>query len=367
MRFESKLVLPVVLAAGLAGTLAGCGNGAKASLPTVDQGAATAAGVRIVQPSARLDGSGLTVTGQLRSRNEATLSAPAGGQVVKLFVDVGDRVKKEQPLIQIDPSNVSIQVEQARAARAVAEAGFKSAARELERTKQLRASDGAPEAALDRMQSAYDQAAAGYEQAKAAAKMAEEVLHDHTLRAPFDGVISARMVKLGETVASVPPTQMIALVDPQHLEVRLPVPEAVAGSVAVGAKLAGTVSPSGKPFEAQVRAIGAAVEQLSRTVEVLADVTSPIAPELRPGALVDVSLVAGDTAGVYVPAEAVQKDGDKHFVWIDDADKAKRREVEATPVSTQFFHVRSGLGVEDRVVRDGAAGLKEGMALRILD
>ena len=99
----------------------------------------------------------------------------------------------------------------------------------------------------------------------------------------------------------------------------------------------------------------------------LADVTSAILPELRPGSLVDVSLVAGDTEGVYVPAEAVQKDGEKLFVWIDEAAKAKRREVEATPVSTQFFHVRSGLGVEDRVVRDGAAGLQDGMSLRILD
>ena len=366
MRFDKNVVLPVLLVVGLA-VLAGCGSGDKASLPTVDREAVRAAGVRIVQPAPRLEAAGLKVTGQLRARSEATLSAPAGGRVEKLLVDVGDKVKKDQPLLQIDSSNVVIGVAQARAARSMAEAAYKSAARELERTKQLRESDGAPEAALDRMQAAHDQALAAFEQAKAAAAMAEENLRDHTLRAPFDGVVTARFVKVGETVATMPPTPMLTVVDTGRLEIRLPVPEALAGSVAPGAKLAGTVNPSGQAFEAAIRTVGAVVELQTRTVEVLADVTSPHTPELRPGSLVDVALTPADTAGVYLPAEAVQREGEKLFVWIEEAAKAKRREVEATPVSTQFFHVRSGLGVDDHVVRDGAAGLAEGMDLRVLD
>lgn len=366
MRFEPKVVPPVLLVAGLLVALAGCSAGAdKASLPAVDREAAAASGVRIVQPAARLDAVGLKVTGQLRARNEATLSAPATGRVEKVLVEVGDRVKKDQPLVKIDDSNMVIGVQQARAARAMAEAAYKSAARELERTRQLRESDGVPEAALERMQAAHDQALAGYEQAKAAAQMAEETLRDHTLRAPFDGVITSRFVKLGETVATMPPTPMLTVVDTGRLEVRIPVPEALAGAVQAGAKLAGTVSPSGKAFDATVRTVGAVVDLQSRTIEVLADVAAG-GPELRPGSLVEVALIPEDVAGVYVPAESVQRDGDKLFVWVAQAEKAARRDVEAVPVSAQYFHVRSGLGVDDRVVRDGAAGLTEGAALRVL-
>lgn len=366
MRFDNSVVLPVLLAASLLG-LNGCGTGDRANLPTVEQDASAGAGVRIVQPATHLEAAGLKVTGQLRARSEATLAASAGGRIDKVLVDVGDQVKKGQPLVRIDDSNATIAVAQARAARSMAEAAYKSAARELERTKKLRESDGTPEAALDRMEASHDQALAAYEQAKAAAAMAEETLRDHTLRAPFDGVITARFVKLGETVGNGPGSPMLTVVDTRRLEVRLPVPESLAGAVAPGAKLTGTVSPSGRAFEATIRTVGAVVELQTRTVEVLADVTSALAPELRPGSLVDMTLTPADTAGVYVPAEAVRKEGDKLFVWLDEARHAKRREVEATPVSTQFFHVRSGLGVDDRVVRDGAAGLAEGMALRVLD
>jgi RND family efflux transporter MFP subunit len=362
MRFQTAFLLSALLPA-----LAGCSRAGaeKAALPVAEP-AAAAAGVRLVRPTPTLEAAGLRVTGQLRAKNEATLSAPATGQVVKIHADVGDRVKRGAPLLGIDDSNVRIGVDQARAARDMAEAAYASAARELERTKQLRAQDGAPAAALERMQSSHDQARAALEQARAALRMAEETLRDHVLRAPFDGVVTARHVQLGETVATMPPTPMITVVDPEHLEVRLPVPEAQAAAAKVGAKLAGTVNPSGRPFAATIRTVGAVVDLRSRTVEVIADVAGA-GPELRPGSLVEVSLVPEVGQGVYVPALSVQERDGRHFVWVADGNRAVRREVEAAPVSAGYFHVREGLAETDRVVGDGASGLSEGAALRILE
>ena len=58
-----------------------------------------------------------------------------------------------------------------------------------------------------------------YSHPKVAVKMAEEALHDSTLRAPFDGVVTARLKNVGETVSMMPPTAVITLVDLDALEV----------------------------------------------------------------------------------------------------------------------------------------------------
>src|SRR5689334_8153434 len=80
-------------------------------------------GVRATPPIDKLQGDVTRVTAQIRSRLEATLSAPATGTIDKLLVNVGDKVKKGAPLMVLDSSNLVIAVDQAQAAREMAKAG----------------------------------------------------------------------------------------------------------------------------------------------------------------------------------------------------------------------------------------------------
>ncbi len=356
----------VVTAACAAVALASChGGGGRASLPA---GQAPAIGVKAVKPAPRLGDGHLKVTGQLRSLHEATLSAPATGTLTKLHVRVGDRVKEGDPLAQLDASNVALGVEQARAARAMAQAGVDAASTELERTKQLRAADGAPAAALDRANAAHRQATAALAQADAAVKVAQEMLRDTTLRAPFDGVITARMKSVGETVAMMPPTPVLSMVDLDHLEVRLPVPESLVGALAAGSLLKGTVSPSGKTFEAKVSAIAAAVDPSSRTVEVLADVTSALAPELRPGSIVEVVLAEAEgTPGLYLPAQSLAGSQAEPSVWVVKGESVESRPVRAERVTPGTVRVLDGLAPDDLVVVDGVGALRAGSRVRVTE
>lgn len=361
---------PLTSLAPLAAVLAlsaACGRSDRARLPAAEAAAPEVVGVRAVKPSAR--GAEVTrATGELRARNEAVLAAETSGRIERIRVDVGTRVKRGDPLVELDASAARIAVEQARAARAAAEAALRSARNDHRRVEELARGDAASAASLDRATTGLEQAEAAARQAAAAAKAAEDQLAKHVLRAPFDGVITSRLKSAGEYVTLMPPTPLLGLVDLATIEVRASVPETVVDLLRPGAELDCTVSPSGKPFRARVRSVGAVVEPGARTVDVRADVVGERIPELRPGALVEVALgAAGATAeGLFLPAAAVRREPDGAFVWTVQADVVKRTAVEVERLGPGTVRVTSGLGPQDLVVADGGPGLAEGAKVRVL-
>jgi RND family efflux transporter MFP subunit len=367
-------VKAVLAAAVVAVAAAGCGKGDKPALPAASETAASAVGVRALAPATKLEASVLQATGTVRSKQEATLSAQSSGTLVKVNVKVGDRVKKGQVLAQLDTSNVRIAVEQARAAKAAADASLDGATTEVERARTLAQGGSLPRAGLDKAEVGFRQAQAGAAQAAAALKNAEELLRDTSILAPFDGVITARNKNVGDFVAMTPPTAIFGLVDVDGLEVRVLVPEAVVDRVKVGSVVKGTLNPSGASFEAKVANLGAVVDPQSRTVEVLADVLpNKSGTVLRPGALVelDFSAVAGGDqgpalAGLFLPTQAVNARGQEGYVWVVQNGKAQRRDVKVQRVLPGYVRVLEGLEPKDQVVADASLPLQDGTALQVV-
>jgi RND family efflux transporter MFP subunit len=353
----------------LAALTVACGRGGGAALPAAPApagGAAETIGVRAVKPhagSARVT----RATGELRARHEATLSSETSGRIQRFLVDVGSQVKKGQVLVELDASTARIQVQQAQAARAAAEAAHRGAESELRRARELARGDAASPAMVERAETAELQTAAALQQASAAVAAAQDQLAKHSIKAPFDGVITARTKSAGEFVAMMPPTAVLAMVDVGSLEVRAGVPEAVADLLAPGAELAATVSPSGRPFKARIRSVGAVVEPGTRTVDVRADPLGGPLKELRPGAIVEIALSGAAAAeGLFLPAAAVQEAEGAQFVWTVEADKLKRQAVKVEKLGPGTVRVLSGVGPEALVVAESGAGFKDGAPVRVL-
>lgn len=357
-------------AAGLTATLltTGCqGGGAQAASLPEKAAESQGASVRVGAPLARLEGARVTAIGQLRSRREATLSAPASGTIKALKVEVGDVVKEGQALVLLDATTAALTNEQAQAALRVAQVDLETVTLELERTRTLAAADGASKAALDKVEAMFKQAQAGLARAKAAARQAEHNLSEHVLRAPFAGTVTARFGQVGEEVTAMPPTRLISLVDTHHLEVRLNVPETVVDAVAPGMTVEGTVSPSGRTFTAKVRTVGATVDATSRTVEVLLDVQPAEGAILRPGAMVQVAFTEpARENGPFLPANALHADDTGSYVWLVEGGVAKRRPVKTQPLTPETVRVLDGLSGGESVVLAGAASLREGAQVRTL-
>lgn len=330
--------------------LAACsGRAEKATLP--DAAAAAAHGVRVGKAATRLDTGLARATGTLRAREEATLAARATGQIKRLRVDAGQRVKAGQPLVEMDPVNALITRDSARAAERLAAANLSAAEKELARSQVLHEQGALPDAGWDRAQTARDLAAAQLDQARAALRGAEQAVADATLVAPFAGVVTARFHNAGDTVTMMPVSPILTLTDLDHLEARLALPEAIEGFVKPGQRVSGVTAPGGLTFEARVRVKGAVVDPGTRTLEVLADVAPGAG--LKPGTLVNVDFGGfADGSGLFLPASAVRSEGGRTAVLVVAGGKAELRAVDAAPVNPGTWAVRGGLDPSAEVILD---------------
>lgn len=353
---------------GLALTSAGCDRASAAPQPT--KTAPAAAAVQVVRPIEKLEHAASAASGQVRSLREATLSARVTGTIARVNVEVGDRVSAGQVLLSLDAEAATASAALARASLDAASSDLRMAELELTRQQQLFDGSAAPRAQLERAQATRDAAAARVASAQASLAIAQRTLADHELRAPFAGVVTARYKQAGESVTAAPSTALLSLVDAANLEVKLDVPEAAVDGLRRGMPVPGTVSPSGAPFEAKVRAIGAAVDPRSRTVEVLLSIAPAKAgsPGLRSGALVSVQLSSATAlAGPFVPARAVQSGADGAFVWIVEDGATHRRAVRGAQHGADLFRIASGLTGGESIVVSDAASLREGATVRAVN
>src|SRR5258705_13062364 len=142
----------------------------------------------------------LEATGNTAPIKNITLLARVQGYVQEIKYQDGQAVKKGTPLFVIEPQPYKVQLEQAQAAEEGAKATLINNEAEFTRQQQLEAKDVTTQASLDRARANRDTARAGVLQARAATQTAEINLGYTTVSAPFDGVVTARKVSVGELV-----------------------------------------------------------------------------------------------------------------------------------------------------------------------
>jgi RND family efflux transporter MFP subunit len=343
------LVVRLVVFSSLAAAAGGCARHAeKASLPPAGAGARA---VRVVKPAARVETGLARATGMIRAREDAVLSAKATGQIRRIRVEVGDRVKAGAAIAEMDPTNARIALENAKSMERLAAARLAEAERDLARAKTLVDAEGMSKSAFDQAQTGREMAAAQLDQARAAVKAAQQAVDDTVISAPFAGVITAKYRNAGDTVTLMPVSPIVALTDVDHLEIKLTVPEALEPAIQPGHVVQGNTTPGGQKFQAKVRVKSAIVDPVNRTVEVLADVVNT--PGLRPGTLVVADFGSfGAGGGTFLPSTAVRTDGKASWVFVVANGKAERRDVVVAPVHPGTVEVKQGLAADADVVVD---------------
>lgn len=352
MNRTTAVRLAATLSAALA--LSAChGGGEKAMLP---EAAPAGRAVKVARPATRIETGLARATGTVRAKEEAVLAAKASGQIKRLRVNVGDRVKAGAPLVEMDPVNASIAVENAQAAERLAAANLAAADREVARSRTLFEAQSLPEAGFDRVKTARDVAAAQLDQARAALAGAKQMLADTHILAPFAGVITAKFHNAGDTVTLMPVTPIVTLTDVDHLEVRLAAPESIESFVRPGQAIEGVLTPSGQRFQAKVRVKGSVVDPQTRTIEVLADVGRTDGPPIRPGSLANVDFGGfGEKDGLYLPSAAVRTDAKGAHVLVVAGGKAEARAVQVAPLNPGTVLVKGGLPADAQVILDPGA------------
>lgn len=139
------------------------------------------------------------------------LTTPVSGVVKSVFVSVGQRVKKGQPLLALDDTIYQARVMEAEAGVARAQEEGLDAGRNLARAKELYSRAVSSTTELDAAKLRSARADAVSKEAQARLIIARKNQQDSVLRAPFDGVVTARMAEPGMYVATTlqPPTLIV--------------------------------------------------------------------------------------------------------------------------------------------------------------
>lgn len=373
MRLTKVLIFSVV-AAGIAGAVwyASRPKPLSVVLATVDRGAVerTVANTRAA-----------TVTACRRSK----LAPLSGGQIAKLLVKEGDRVKRGQVLLELWNDNLVAQErvakDQLKASRLRAEQACLSAdlaQRDAERARQLKDQGFISIERVDQAESeartravACRATQADEEQAKSRVTAVQADLSRTYLRAPFDGVVAKISGELGEMTIPSPPgiptPPAVDLIDDSCLYVTAPIDEVDAPAIRLNmpAQISVDAFPDRK-FKGHVRRIAPYVldiEKQARTVDVEVEFSDPKETEsLLVGYSADVEIVLAERPdALRVPTAAIQ-DGNKVLIFAPESGILEQRTIGTGLANWQFTEVTSGLQAGERVVLSlERAGVKAGV------
>ena len=295
-------------------------------------------------------------SGEVRARARAQLAAGAAGEVERLTVEVGDRVRQGALLLEVDRDLAAARLGLARARVAEAQEALAQAERELARLKGLSAGV-VPELEREQARSRVDAARAATDARRAEAREARAQLDLHRIRAPFDGVISDRRVDRGDWVS--PGDPALELVSDEDVDVLVDAAADLLSRVRPGTE-ARMLRPVELPLE--VAGLVPALEPGTRTLRVRL-VPTARHPAVIPGAAVEVAFAVELAAedAVVVAEDAVLFDGDRYRVVTVVDGLARPVEVEVVARAGGEVLVRAaGLDAGTEVLTRGNERVRPG-------
>jgi RND family efflux transporter MFP subunit len=284
----------------------------------------------------------LEASGTADAWAEATLSTKLMGTVTEVAVREGDHVRRGQPLVRIDSRDLDAKAAQVAASLADAEANHRMALTHAGRIRDLYAKEAAPKAMLDAAETALASAESHVNAARAAAEELDATREYAVVRAPFDGVVTARMVDPGAFAA--PGAPLVAVQDFSRLRLSVSVaPGAVRGLArgdTIGASVEGVTTAA--RVEGIVPAPGGNVYTVNATLDNREG-------RFLAGSAATLSLPQGERASIVVPASAVVRRGDLTGVRVLTGGAAELRWVRVVDISADSVEVLSGLRAGERI------------------
>ncbi len=304
-----------------------------------------------------------TSVGQIESLVEPEVSAEVAGRVTSVNVEVGDAVRKDAVLAEIDSADYRLRHGSAQAEIGRLKALIEQQERLVARYEALAKGDffakNALEDARAQLQALRSQLAAAEAQSGEASR---NVARARVL-APVDGGVSARLVNVGDYVAIGAP--IVRLSPARLLRVSLPYPESLAGVLKVGqpVRLRSPAAPE-TVIEAAISEIRPTVGEQNRALLALVDLPNP--GGWKAGASIDGEVILDRRAqALSVPETALVLRPAGPTVYVIDGDKARAVVVVPGVYRGGKVEIRSGLEAGARVAVDGAGFLSDGAAVRV--
>lgn len=305
-------------------------------------------------------------SGTIAAKQTSNIGPLVEGVVEKIFVKVGDRVKRGDPLFQTRKVDYERRVEEANAAKNLADIRGEQAKRNYERAKELASQENISQARLDDVETAYRIAGAEVLRAKAALDTARQQLADTVVHAPFDGVITARNVDAGVFLSNrFSMGGSSAVVRIQEISIVgaiVQTPEENLGLLALNQPAKVQIQGHEEVYDSFVYILNDLVDPQTRTVEL----RLPIENEnyaIKPGQFAEARIILPPQDLLVISRSAIASVGNATFVYVVRNDVASRVAVEVREFDSEQLEVLSGLQEGDSVVLSPPDTLKDGQKL----
>lgn len=341
--------------------LSGCGERNKFVAPPAPR-------VSIQHPVQQTVRTYLEATGSAASENSVNLIARVQGYVQEIRYQDGTPVRKGTPLFVVEPEPYRVKLQQAQAAEEGAKATLIQAEAEFARQRDLQAKQVSTQANLDKARANRDTARANVLQAKANVEAAEINLGYTHVVAPFDGVVTARKVSIGELVGGDQPNHLSTIVQLHPIWVWFNISERdvqrIRAALAEHNQTVGQLinkvpieveaqTETGYPHKGVLDYVNPNVDPSTGTLQVRGSFQNT-GNALLPGYFVRVRVPLHPKSALTVPETAVGTDQGGRYVLVVNTDNVvEQRRVQLGQAVGQMRMIESGLAPADCVVIAG--------------
>ncbi len=270
----------------------------------------------------------LTLTGTVMAKESSDVTATVQGKVLTVLVDRGSRVKFGDPLLRLDASNAALSAQSIRAQLGAAQAQEQLARDECKRSQQLLDKGAITRSQYEREMTSCTAAAQTVAATRAQLQLASKSIADGIVRAPFEGVITNRMISPGEWVG--PGVPLVTLVDDSPLHVDLSVPEAWVPKVKEQQDVVvEAIAYPGQRYAARITRVGSEIGRMNRALIVEAELV-PGSP-LVPGMFAEATITLDNPPQPVVPRAATRRAGNTYRMFVVVKGRLEERVVQLGP------------------------------------
>ncbi len=291
-------------------------------------------------------------TAPIEAFAEADVIAKVAGEVREILVEEGDDVRKGQVLARLDGDRLRLELNQS-------EANLRKLQRDYERNVDLKEKNLISSGDFDKIRYEMEALEASY-------NLARLELDYTQIRAPIDGVVSNRYVRIGNTVSVNDPVFEVTSLDP--LVAYLHVPEREYRNIRQGQIVGIDIDAlSGQRVVATVTRVSPIVDPDTGTFKITIEISDE-QRRIKPGMFGRISIVYDQHVNVLqVPRSAVLEDDTETSVFVVEEDKAIRRPVVTGYSNSGMIEIAEGLTDGDRVITVGQIGLKNEALVTVIN
>ena len=310
----------------------------------------------------------VTAVGSVEAFEKVQVTARVSGAIDRVLFSEGGFAAADQVLVEIETERYRLAVESAQASFEKAEASKAEAEAGLQRRETVITQNPGliPGEEVETWRTKVLTAASDVSEKRSALNQAKLNLRDAFVRAPISGIIQTRTVQTGQYVQT--GTVLATLVRRDPLLLRFKVPERDAARIKPGQEARFRVREDLREFTAKVVHVAESADDVSRLVDVTANINDPSDRTLRPGSFAEITVpVSSAREAAVIPASAVRPSERGFIAYVVEGDKAAERILTLGMRSADGqVEVLSGLKMGETLVVRGSEALQNGVTVRVI-